>query len=419
MWSCGVILYALLAGCLPFDDENTRRLLQKVKSGVFTMHNAIPQGPADLIKRMLVINPADRITLDEIKRHPWFQKRKFLLDNGAGPLSNPPSPAALQPYTQHTLANVDEEILQNLSLLGYGSQDDIIRALCTPEPNYEKVFYWLLDQKKTEQLENFDPHIDAALGQQQQCEDDGGKTPRKRVSSRSSIGSARALSVYCTPNGSQMDLNLASPLSPKSPRDTFIVSPGASNGSSTEINVKRMTTEGSRVRPVNPSPLAVHLPTVNSNNSSATGTNNNNVNAVAEKLQRLQMNNINTGQQQQPNYEVTQSLPSLNSTNANSANSVSNSSAEEAPKSPKKRFDLFSKLRASVGSVKTNTASASDVSKDDSGLNSPVMSNSNIPKTSWFDTLLKFKPGTFQFSRKESTSVSRSLVVQTLAVIRF
>lgn len=31
VWSCGVILYALLVGALPFDDDNLRQLLEKVK----------------------------------------------------------------------------------------------------------------------------------------------------------------------------------------------------------------------------------------------------------------------------------------------------------------------------------------------------------------------------------------------------
>jgi 5'-AMP-activated protein kinase catalytic alpha subunit len=33
LWSCGVILYALLAGYLPFEDENTKRLYDKILSG--------------------------------------------------------------------------------------------------------------------------------------------------------------------------------------------------------------------------------------------------------------------------------------------------------------------------------------------------------------------------------------------------
>lgn len=61
IWSCGVILYALLAGRLPFDDDNIRVLLQKVKVGRFEMPAEI-QGPArDLLFRMLDKDPVQRI----------------------------------------------------------------------------------------------------------------------------------------------------------------------------------------------------------------------------------------------------------------------------------------------------------------------------------------------------------------------
>ena len=42
IWSCGVILFALLVGHLPFEDDNLGRLLQKVKSGVFTIPDFVP-----------------------------------------------------------------------------------------------------------------------------------------------------------------------------------------------------------------------------------------------------------------------------------------------------------------------------------------------------------------------------------------
>jgi serine/threonine protein kinase len=68
-----VILYALVTGTLPFDDDNIRKLLQKVKTGVYTMPPSVPPGPRDLIHRMLVLDPAKRITIAEIRQHPWFR----------------------------------------------------------------------------------------------------------------------------------------------------------------------------------------------------------------------------------------------------------------------------------------------------------------------------------------------------------
>lgn len=61
IWSCGVILYALCAGRLPFDDENPRTLLQKVKIGRYHMPPDFTPDVKDLISKMLVLDPHKRI----------------------------------------------------------------------------------------------------------------------------------------------------------------------------------------------------------------------------------------------------------------------------------------------------------------------------------------------------------------------
>lgn len=63
IWSCGIILFALLTGRLPFDDENIRILLQKVRLGKFIMPADMPALAKDLISKMLVVDPEKRITV--------------------------------------------------------------------------------------------------------------------------------------------------------------------------------------------------------------------------------------------------------------------------------------------------------------------------------------------------------------------
>lgn len=63
IWSCGVVLFALLVGRLPFDDPNMRVLLQKVRAGRFEIPSYIPADAKDLIRKMLVVDPEYRITV--------------------------------------------------------------------------------------------------------------------------------------------------------------------------------------------------------------------------------------------------------------------------------------------------------------------------------------------------------------------
>ncbi|CAM8944069.1 unnamed protein product [Rhodiola kirilowii] len=74
IWSCGVILYVILTGDLPFDDRNIAVLYQKIFMGNAPVPKWISPGAKNLIQRILDPNPATRITVAGIKADDWFKQ---------------------------------------------------------------------------------------------------------------------------------------------------------------------------------------------------------------------------------------------------------------------------------------------------------------------------------------------------------
>ncbi|KAH0916574.1 hypothetical protein HID58_031020 [Brassica napus] len=80
VWSCGVTLYVMLVGAYPFEDQedpkNFRKTIQKIMAVQYKIPDYvhISQDCKHLLSRIFVANSLQRITIAEIKKHPWFMK---------------------------------------------------------------------------------------------------------------------------------------------------------------------------------------------------------------------------------------------------------------------------------------------------------------------------------------------------------
>lgn len=72
IWGAGVILYVMLRAALPFDAPTLPELANQIINVQIIYPSTFPPGAVDLLKHIIVEDPNKRYTIEQIRKHPWF-----------------------------------------------------------------------------------------------------------------------------------------------------------------------------------------------------------------------------------------------------------------------------------------------------------------------------------------------------------
>ena len=81
IWSSGVVLFAMVCGYLPFEDDDNESIYRKVVIGKYDIPQRISKNCKDLIQKILEVNPKKRIKIEDIKNHPFLKDAYFKYNN--------------------------------------------------------------------------------------------------------------------------------------------------------------------------------------------------------------------------------------------------------------------------------------------------------------------------------------------------
>jgi len=133
IWSMGVLLYALLCGFLPFDDENISALYRKIQAGLYEKPSWLSQGSLALLDAMLQTDPKRRITVKDLLQHPW------LMDGYDKPVK------WQSKYRTHIL---DEDVVSEMAQAGQEKEQAMAERLLNWDYDSFTSTYFLLLTKK-------------------------------------------------------------------------------------------------------------------------------------------------------------------------------------------------------------------------------------------------------------------------------
>ncbi|XP_073280796.1 CBL-interacting serine/threonine-protein kinase 12 [Primulina huaijiensis] len=114
IWSCGVILFVLMAGYLPFHDQNVMSMYKKIYKGEFRCPRWFSPELIRFLTRLLDANPETRITIPEIMNNKWFKKGfknvKFFIDDDKLCTVNDDTNNDMECLSDRSLSESDSEL---------------------------------------------------------------------------------------------------------------------------------------------------------------------------------------------------------------------------------------------------------------------------------------------------------------------
>lgn len=125
-----MILYTLLVGKLPFEDDNLGNLYRKIQSGVFHMPLWLSKDARSMISCMLQVNPRNRITVQQLLKHPWINAYKA------------------SDFIEIQKGQIDEELLWQVHKYFQTTQYGELKRNILEKFGYQTATYWLLKEKQ-------------------------------------------------------------------------------------------------------------------------------------------------------------------------------------------------------------------------------------------------------------------------------
>lgn len=140
MWSMGILLYALLCGCFPFRAKAYPDLYRRIARGTFPMPEELSAPVKDLLKQLLNIDAATRISAHSALRHSWLQVQ----------LINAPNMDKIRLETTILISDkpsddLDDEVISELEKFGMSKEEVVRLVLTKTHCSLATLYYLLLD----------------------------------------------------------------------------------------------------------------------------------------------------------------------------------------------------------------------------------------------------------------------------------